>query len=517
MSQRARELPIALPIALPDALTDADDKPKFLQIAATLVDEIRRGRLRPGDRLPGSRVLAQSLGVHRNTVLAALQELIAQGWLRSAPARGTYVASDLPTARSKARSSTRARPTSPPPIARRVLGFPLPPADRGPHLGDPALFAEPVPRGTLALLGGQPDLRLLPLPALARAYRRVMAARGGELLRYDDPQGDPCLRTSLMRLLCERRGLTGDASSLLLTRGSQMALYLIAQALLRPGDVVAVEDLGYPPAWAALRQAGAELVPIPVDAAGLDVAALARLARTRRVRAVYLTPHHQYPTTAMLGPGRRLQLLALARAERMAILEDDYDHEFHYEGRPVLPLASADRDGLVVYIGTLSKLLAPGLRIGFVWAPPPLLARLTALRVLIDRQGDHGVQRAIAELIDDGEVERHAWRCRRAYAARREHLMMLLQTQLADVLQSTPPPGGMALWARVADGIDVNAWLDAGRRHGVLFQPGQRFDFAGRPLPYVRLGFACLNEDEQHEAVRRLRRALPRPARQQSS
>lgn len=498
MKKRPRELPLAPP---------ADDgPPKFLQIAATLVADIRRGRLRPGDRLPGSRALAQSLGVHRNTVLAALQELSAQGWLRTSPARGTYVASDLPTQGSPAQR----RPASTSPAGpRRSLGFDLPAGERAMGLDERTLMSEPVPRGTLAMFGGMPDLRLMPTAALARAYRRVMTARGGELLRYDDPQGDLGLRSALVRLLSERRGLSGDAGSLLLTRGSQMALYLIAQALLRPGDVVAVEAFGYPPAWAALRQAGAELVPIPVDEAGLDIAALARLAATRRIRAVYLTPHHQYPTTAMLSQGRRLQLLALARAERIAILEDDYDHEFHYDGRPVLPLASADRDGVVVYIGTLSKLLAPGLRIGFVWAPPPLLARLTALRLLIDRQGDHAVQRAIAELIEDGEVERHAWRCRRAYAARREHLATLLQTQLADVLHFSLPAGGMALWARVAGGIPVAAWLDAGRRHGVLFQPGQRFAFDARPIPYVRLGFACLNEAEQREAVRRLRRALP--------
>lgn len=509
MSPRLRELPISLLAESADGQLSSPSTPKFLQIAAALVADIRRGRLRPGDQLPGSRALALSLGVHRNTVLAALQELIAQGWLHAAAGRGTYVAADLPTQRKAAsRGPSRARPKTG--AALRRPGFSLPAGLAVALADERALWSEPVPRGTLALLGGLPDLRLLPTAALARAYRRVMAVRGGELLRYDDPQGDPGLRTALMRLLCQHRGLSGDAADLLVTRGSQMAVYLIAQALLRPGDVVAVEALGYPPAWAALRQAGAELVPIPVDAAGIDVAALCRLAATRRLRAIYLTPHHQYPTTAMLSQARRLQLLALAQRQRIAILEDDYDHEFHYQGRPVLPLASADRGGVVVYIGTLSKLLAPGLRIGFVWAPQALLARLTALRVILDRQGDHGVQRAVAELIDDGEVERHAWRCRRVYAARREHLASLLQRDLADELRFTLPAGGMALWAQVADGISVADWQAGARREGVLFQPGGRFEFHGRPLAAMRLGFACLNEDEQHEAVRRLRRALPR-------
>ena len=502
MGQHRRELPIELPgtqAALPASGADA---PKFLQLADALIADIRRGRLQPGDRLPGSRSLAVSLGVHRNTVLAALAELTAQGGLQVAPCRGTFVARDLPT--GSVRKAARGRRGTGG-MGPSRLGFALPEGAASSH----AVTVEPIPPGTLALLGGVPDLRLLPSAALARAYRRVVQARSGELLRYDDPMGDIVLRGALMRLLAERRGLHGDAGSLLITRGSQMALYLLARTLLRPGDAVAVESLGYAPAWDALRQGGAELVPVPVDGAGLDVAALAQLISRRSLRAIYLTPHHQYPTTAMLPPGRRMQLLDLARQHRIAILEDDYDHEFHYEGRPVLPLASVDTAGVVVYIGTLSKLLAPGLRIGFVWAPAALLSRLSALRVLIDRQGDHGVQRAVAELIEDGEVERHAWRCRRVYAARRLRLAELLQKHLGDVLTFQLPPGGMALWARAADGVDVDAWQEAARVQGVLFQPGRRFDFAGAALSHLRLGFACLNETEQLEAVKRLQRALP--------
>src|SRR5207244_1344963 len=159
-----------------------------------------------------------------------------------------------------------------------------------------------------------------------------------------------------------------------------MALDLAARALIRPGDAVAVEAYGYRPAWEALRLAGAELIPLPVDDHGMRIDALRALVSARRVRAVYVTPHHQYPTTALLAPGRRIELLEIARTERIAVLEDDYDHEFHYEGRPVLPLASADPGGVVVYIGTLSKLLAPGLRLGFAVAPRAMIERMAALR-----------------------------------------------------------------------------------------------------------------------------------------
>jgi GntR family transcriptional regulator/MocR family aminotransferase len=304
------------------------------------------------------------------------------------------------------------------------------------------------------------------------------------------------------------RGLAAGPEDVLITRGSQMAFYLLGRALIAPGDLVAVEAFGYRPAWEALRMAGARLVPLPVDAHGLRVEALSELTQRERVRAVYVTPHHQYPTTATLAPGRRLALLALARAERIAILEDDYHHEFHYHGRPVLPLASADDAGVVVYIGTLSKILAPGLRIGFVVAPVPLIERLATLRLFIDRQGDRAVERAVAELLEEGEAQRHVRRMRRVYEARRNALAEALRARLGDALSFELPAGGMAFWARVADGIDVDTWAERALAEGVAFYPGKRFAFDGRRRPFARLGFAALDEDELREAVRRMASAL---------
>jgi GntR family transcriptional regulator/MocR family aminotransferase len=185
-------------------------------------------------------------------------------------------------------------------------------------------------------------------------------------------------------MLCATRGLAATADSLVVTRGSQMGFDLAARALLSPGDAVAVEELGYSSVWASLKLAGARLLPIPLDAEGMRVDALEKIAAREKLRAIYLTPHHQYPTMVVLSPGRRLQLLDLARRNRIAILEDDYDHEFHYQGRPILPLASADQAGVVIYVGTLSKILAPGLRLGFVVAPEPLLARVVQLRTLME-------------------------------------------------------------------------------------------------------------------------------------
>lgn len=468
--------------------------PVFLQLAHAVAEDVRRGRLRPGERLPGSRALAERLGVHRNTVLAALQELAAEGWVRAEPARGVFVAVDLPRA-------PEATPRAPPRSARAPMGFTLP-------LAPEPLPIEPAAPGALVMSGGQPDLRLLPLPELARAYRRALTSRG--LLDYGDPRGEPRLRAALAEWLADTRGLATTAGDLVVTRGSQQALALLAQVLLRPGDAVAVEAYGYPPAWAALRAAGATLVPIPVDADGLDVAALAAVldAPHPPLKAIYLTPHHQYPTGAVLAPARREALLALAARHRFAILEDDYDNEFHYRGRPLLPLASADRHGVVVYIGTLSKAFAPGLRLGFVRGPRALLDRVADARRIADRQGDRVVEIALAELLTDGTLVRHVRKAWQVYRARRDVLLAEL-AGLHPWLSVDPPAGGMALWCRVDPALDAATWARAALAEGVVVQSGGSYTFDGAAVPFLRLGFASLDEAELREAVRRLARARP--------
>jgi GntR family transcriptional regulator/MocR family aminotransferase len=291
-----------------------------------------------------------------------------------------------------------------------------------------------------------------------------------------------------------------------------MALDLVARALIAPGDVVVCESLGYRPAWEAFRLAGARLMSVPVDAHGMRVDALAKLVANanegNRVRAVYVTPHHQYPTTVTLSAGRRLELLALARAHRFAIVEDDYDHEFHYAGRPVLPLASADEAGVVIYVGTLSKVLAPGLRLGYVVAPQRLCDVVANIRNTADRQGDPVLEAAIAELLDDGALERHVRRARRVYEARRTHLAGELEKKLGRVMSFVMPAGGTALWATVDDDIDVAAWVERAKAKGILLQDARKFAFDAKPRNALRLGFAQLDEKEQTAAVERMVAAL---------
>lgn len=463
------------------------DEPVFLAIARAVQDDVRTGRLKPGERLPGSRALAEATGVHRSTVVAALRELRAQGWVVARIGSGTFVPLDLPP--GAVGVPERRDPN--------LVGFPLPRAPVSPL--DPR-----PPHGALVLYGGHPELRDWPIAELARAYRRALEQRGTTLLDYGDPRGERRLRGALARLVTERRGVVAEPEDVLITRGSQMALDLTSRALLRPGDVVAVEAFGYRPAWRALAGAGARLVPVPVDHDGMDVDALRRLAAVEQVRAVYVTPHHQYPTGAVLSASRRLALLELAREREVLVIEDDYDNEFHYDGRPVLPLASMDRHGVVIYVGTLSKALAPGLRTGFVVAPRPVLEHLVALRTRTDRQGDQVLERALADLIEDGTVQRHIRKRQRLYHHRRGVLCSALVEHLGDVIDVEPPPGGLALWCPIRADLDGDAWVERGRQAGVYCTTGTPYAFDGRPQATLRVGFARCNDEELREAVRRL-------------
>lgn len=461
-------------------------RPVFVRLCDAIIAAITDGRLKPGDRLPGSRALARDLGLHRNTVDAAFREAIAQGWLTPQPSRGTFVTATLP-------DSQPPRPRTTPPE---------PPDDT-------------APPARLHLSDGVPDPRLMPAAELARAFRRaLLSGRDPYGDGYGDPRGLPQVRQAVQNLLATDRGLSPDRYDLLMTRGSQMALYLAASAAVSPGGAIAVEDPGYPQATAAFRAAGARVLPVPVDAAGLDVETLARLAASDPgLQAVYVTPHHQYPTTVTLAADRRLRLLEVAARHRLTVIEDDYDHDYRFDGRPVLPLAARSGPGqdavAVIYVGSLSKVLAPTLRLGYAAAPTALLHRMAERRDAIDRQGDTPLEAAVAALIRDGELARHTRKARRIYQARRDHMIRRLEETFGPLLDIRPPAGGLALWATVTDGSPAQDWATAARRLGLAVRPGASFclDPATPPPQAFRIGFAALTEAEADRAVTLLAQA----------
>ena len=398
-------------------------------IASSLRAAITGGQIGPGERLPSSRDLASHFGVHRHTVAEALDSLVAEGWIEASPRRAFSVGFDLPL---RADPPPRGRAES---LAAPKWRF----VRDGPSLTSP----DPA-RVRYAMHSATPDPRLLPRDELRAAYAGVLRARRLDAFDMGDERGLPRLLRALGPFLRRARGLTGR--ELLLTHGSQEAIALVGQALLGPGDAVVVGDPGYPPAWDAFRATGARLVPVPVDEQGIDVDAVGRALRRRRCRLVYLTPGRHYPTTASLSAPRRVALLEMTRRAGVPILEDDYDHEHHYRASPPPPLALEAPH--VIYVSTLSKAIAPGIRIGFVAAAGAVVERLVRLRRMGTR-GNNGItQAAIAAWIEEGGFERHLRRARQVYRARRDAAFSAVERARDAGCDVTcrAPDGGLALW-----------------------------------------------------------------------
>ena len=478
-------------VTLGKRIDPARDVPIYMQIIQALIRDIERGRLTSGTFLPSSRELAQILGVNRKTVVLAYEDLIAQGWLDSAGTRGTMVASALPDPVKRHQSEAEATMSS----AAIDYRFAVPPARP---------IAVPAGPG-LKIDEGAPDGRLFPAELLARAYR-VAAHRASRDngFQYRDPRGSPALREAIATMLKSQRGLPVTAENICITRGSQNGIFLAAQVLVQPGDSVIVEALTYEPAVAAFRAMGANIVPVGLDEDGIDIEAVEHACRRNAVRAVFVTPHHQFPTTVSLRPERRLRLLELARQFGFAIIEDDYDHEFHFESQPLLPMAGYG-PGLVLYVGSMSKLLLPALRIGYVAAPPAVIDAIAHRVSLTDGMGNTLTEDAAAELIDNGELRRHARKVRQIYARRRLDFAAEIDRALGDIVDYRMPDGGLAFWLRVDTDLDQMEVRAAAM--GLRFASSRSFMTRGDAPRGLRIGFASLNGHEARTALAALREA----------
>ncbi len=469
--------------------------PVYQQIVQALIHDIQRGRLAPGTFLPSSRELATTLGVNRKTIVLAYDDLVAQGWLASDGTRGTIVSDSLPESAPQLL-----------PILQSETGYEGASPEFKIHPATDPLPAF-VENTDLTFDDGAPDSRLLSPDVLSRAYRTALrqAARGN-WLGYGDPRGSPVLRETIANMLTAHRGLVVTADNICITRGSQMAIFLAARILVQPGETVLVEALSYSPAWQAFRAAGASVIGARLDHNGLDVEDVEKLCRRHKVRALYLTPHHQFPTTVSLPPERRLRLLDLACQFGFAIIEDDYDHEFHFAQQPLLPMATyAPRR--TVYIGSMSKLLVPGLRIGYIAAAPNVIRLLANETVIIDRQGNVPTELAVAELIESGELQRHARKALQVYLGRRNAFGQLLRENFGDVADFKVPDGGLSFWITFRDSSVLDAIENGAQSANVRFLPSRSFAIAPYEERGLRLGYASLNPEEAAEAVRRLRQS----------
>ncbi|OQP60703.1 hypothetical protein A3860_32405 [Niastella vici] len=470
----------------------------YIQISNAFIQHIRQGRLRKGLKLQGSRELAAMLGINRMTAVAAYQELEAQGWIEMLPKKGTFVKADLPL------FSPRKLPGDAPDYSL--------PQDTG-FLYDKKKII-PIPAAGIPLVGklvindGFPDVRLAPIEELTRCMRSFSRlAANKKYLLYGGAQGSLLLRQTLADFLCDTRGLAITADNILITKGAQMGIFIATSVIINPNDEMIVGLPGYSYANITFQQLGANLNYVPVDDAGIDTNLIEKLCKKKKIRMVYVIPHHHNPTTVTLSPERRMHLLALAAKYKFAIIEDDYDYDFHYSSKPVMPMASHDSKGNVIYIGTLTKTFAPAVRIGFMVAPTAFIQTATYYRKIVDTQGDSLMENAIAELYKDGTIGRHIKKSVKIYNERRDHLCQLLQKELGAAISFKVPDGGMSVWTNFLH-HDLKTISQHAFTRGLVIRDGTAYDIGKQKFNAVRLGFASLNFKEQVQAVKIIKEVM---------
>jgi GntR family transcriptional regulator/MocR family aminotransferase len=483
--------------------------PLYQQAYRSLRRAILEGILVAGARLPATRALAREAGVSRNTLLQAYEQLLDEGYVVARAGSGTYVAATLPDERVAAAPSA-GRPRAGVAEERTVTGPALSAHAGRIQAGAPRSGVSwGMPRRHLPydFRYGEPAYADLPLDTwcrlLGRRARRASAAR----LAYGDPAGAPELRRALATYLRRARGVACAPEQVLITCGTQQAIDLVARVLVDPGERVALEEPHYTGLSFALGAWGAELVSVPVDDHGLCVAELPALAP---VRGVCVTPSHQFPTGAILPLARRLSLLEYAERHGAFVLEDDYDGEFRYEGRPLPSLQGLDRSGCVLYLGTASKLLFPSLRIGWIVVPESLVHSFTLAKAYTDTGSATLEQLVLADFIDGGHLERHVRRSRLRNAARREALHAAVARHLAGTAVLAGTRAGMhgLLWLPALPATRESELRRRCEARGVGLYPIRPYYMRPPGRAGYLLGYATLTEDQIDEGIRRLSEAL---------
>ncbi|MFJ8916653.1 PLP-dependent aminotransferase family protein [Amycolatopsis sp. NPDC102389] len=467
-------------------------EPLYRQVRRAIEHGIAIGTFDPAHRLPSSRELAAELSVSRNTINLAYQELVAEGFVESRERSGLFINAEM-----RPHCAVQERGTSPAiDWSARVRRYP----DAGvPHIEKrPDWHTYPYP-----FLAGQVDVTAFPARSWTRCLRDALY-RPHVFPSLQDSVGsdDPMLVDLICRQLLTARGIEADPSEVLITVGSQQGLDLLGRALLGPDSIVAMENPGYLDARHIFLRTGAGLRGVDVDQSGL------RPPETLGgVDLLYLTPSHHHPTNATLSIGRRRRLLSLAASAGTVLVEDDYDSEFRYQGSPTPALKALDGTGDAIYLGTFSKFLSPGLRLGYLVGPRELVKELREIRRYVLRHPPGHLQRALALLIDSGEYHRSLRRYR-------TKLMRKWEATCAAVTEHLPwpqtayPPGGVSLWMTAPSELDCRALMERAERDGVLIEPGDIF-FVGDDPPrnHFRIGFAAVPLRDIDPGIRLLGRA----------
>ena len=493
----------------PEAVPDRGSVvPLYRQVYQSLRAAILSGRLQPGTRLPSTRAAALELGVARNTVIAVFEQLADEGFVTSRVGDGTRVAEvDAAVLRRSMRSSGSGRPggatTGERTHARtgsQAGGASL--SERGRALAG-------IERGSVAggaFQTGLPDLASFPHQAWARLLARHARAPAVDRLGYGDAAGDPALRAAIAAYVAAARGVNCTPAQVIVITGAQAALDLAARMLLDPGDRAWIEEPGYPGARAALLAAGARIEPVSVDADGMDVQA--GEARRPGARLAYITPSCQYPVGSTLVLERRLRLLDWAGRAGAFVIEDDYDSEYRYRGRPIASVQGLDPHGRVVYVGTFAKTMLPALRVGYLVVPERLAGAFATAVRNTGQTAPQPVQGALAEFIESGRYGAHVRRMRNRYAQRQALLYALVDQHLSESLELAPTDAGMQVAAWLPRGTDDCAIAESGRRAGLALRPLSPYWVGPGARPGLHLGYAAVPEQDMEPAVLRLARLL---------
>lgn len=469
--------------------------PVYQQITNQFTSLIRNGTLKSGQKILSSRALSEVLGVHRKTVIMALDELLAQGWLETKQGNGTFVAKNLPEIKpQKLKESEN--------ISIKKAGFCFEPK--------PILQREVVKASDkLHLDDGFPDPRLAPLLDLSRAYRsNLIHGNSYVKLGYGDTKGSLWLRQELAKYLNESRGLKITTDNILIVRGTMMAMYLLTTAFIKKGDNVVLSEKTWSSAKINFQHAGANILTIPTDENGIMVDVLEEICQKQTIRLIYITSHHDYPTTVTLKADRRIKLLNLAKKYRFIVFEDDYDYDFHYQSKPLLPLASADDAGVVLYSGSFTKSISPAFRVGYLVAPEEVIEHLSHYRRIIDRQGDLMLENAIAELLQEGIIQKHLRKSLRVYRERRDFFCKLLSQNLKNEVSFQIPEGGMSVWTKFDKSIDLVKTAENALKNGLYFSNGTQHNLPDNIINSTRLGFASSTIEELEKCVAILKKSI---------
>lgn len=463
----------------------------FLQIANQITAAIQQGLIAPGQKMPGTRALAEAIQVHRNTVTAAYEELYALSWLVIRPNKGAFVTAELPVVR---RSQDE------------LLDYP---AQTGFSFKTSIILDHFYENNTCDYLftDGTPDIRLTQIKDLSRLYTANMKRKSNrkKMSAYFQ-EGSKYFKLHLCDYLKLTRGLKIAEAHILVTRSIEMNLFIISSILLQPDDYVGVPDPGYFAANMAFRRQTKNIFTIPVDEEGLDVPALEKQCQQYPVRLVYVIPQNHYPTTVSLSAARRMALLQLSQQYGFIIVEDEHDYDFHYEQQQMLPLATADAAGMVIYIGSFGKSLVPGFRTGFIVAPQNLMKEMRKFLGIIDRQGDVLMEQALGEMIEEGVIQKHIKKSIKVYKERRDKMAELLRSELGDWLSFTPPVGGLAFWLVFKKKINLIRLRERCAANN-LFLP-RNLLYQNRRGAAMRIGFGHLEEPEMLVVVGILKQAL---------